>query len=145
YGFENFDRATLFSAGDQKEDESSLEVAKGKEKEVEIALSDGFELVIKNDEEDLYEIEYEIDESLLNEDGELTAPIEKGQKVGQAKLVYSGEENYGNILAEEEDTVDLITTDAVEKDNWFMIALSSVGEFFSNLFSTVSDKIKSWF
>lgn len=145
YGFSNFNKTPLFAAGDQIEGESVLKVSKGKEKEVEVALADGFEIVIRNGEEDLYDIKYHIDESLLNEKGELTAPIEKGQKVGQVELVYTGENDYGFIIPTDSQYVDLVTTDSVEKSNWFMITLRSIGDFFSNLFSTVSEKIKGLF
>src|SRR5690625_5979710 len=85
YGFNNFTEASLFAAGDQKEDETELPVAKGKEEEVEIAIADGFEQVIKAGEEEEYELEYHIDESDIIEDEVLTAPIEEGEKVGEAK------------------------------------------------------------
>lgn len=145
YGFNNFNSETLFSAGDQLEGQSILPVNKGKEKEVEIALSEGFERMIKNGEADQYTIEYELDKSMLNEKGELTAPIEKGQKVGQAKLVYTGGEDHGYILPKGQEYVDLVTTEAVEQSNWFSITMASIGEFFSNLFSTISEKIKGLF
>lgn len=145
YGFNNFEKKSLFSAGDQAEGESILPVIKGKEKEVEVEIADGFELPIKKGDEDLYEIRYQIDEELLNDQGELTAPIEKGQKVGQAELVFTGENDYGYILPNGHEFVDLVAVDSVEKSNWFMIAIGSVGEFFSNLFSTVVDAIKGLF
>lgn len=146
YGFNNFNKESLFSAGDQIEGESILPVAKGKEKEVEIAIKDGFELVIKADEKDKYVLEYELDESLLNEDGALTAPLEKGEKVGQAKLLYTGDlEDHGYIFPNETKYVDLVTLEEIEQSNWFMITISSIGEFFSNLFSTISEKIKGLF
>lgn len=145
YGFNNFEKASLFAEGDQNEGESTLPVTKGKKKEVDIALAEGFEQVIKKGEEDQYEIKYHLDESLLNENGELTAPIEKGQKVGKVELVYTGGEDHGYIFPNGNEYVDLVTTEAVEKSNWLMITLNSIGEFFSNLFSTVSEKIKGLF
>jgi len=145
YGFNNFTEASLFAAGDQKEDETELPVAKGKEEEVEIAIADGFEQVIKAGEEEEYELEYHIDESVLNEDGALTAPIEEGEKVGEAKLVYTGGEDHGYILPNGQDTVDIVTIGSVEESNWFMLTLKSIGDFFSNLFSTVTEKIKGLF
>lgn len=146
YGFQNFNKETIFSAGDQIEGESILPVTKGKEKEVVIAIEDGFELVIKADEKDKYSLEYELDESLLNEKGELTAPVEKGQRIGRAKLVYQGElEDHGYIFPDETKYVDLVALEEVEQSNWFMITISSIGEFFSNLFSTITEKIKGLF
>lgn len=135
----------MFSAGDQLEDESILPVSKGKQKEVEIELADGFELPIQQGDEENYEIHYQLDEELFNENGELTAPIEKGQKVGKAELVYTGGDDFGYIFPNGHEFVDLVTTDSIEKSNWFMITLGGIGEFFSNLFTTVVDAIKGLF
>ncbi|SHG81148.1 D-alanyl-D-alanine carboxypeptidase family protein [Ornithinibacillus halophilus] len=141
YGFRNFQTTELFPAGYQLEDESVIPVGKGKEDNVEIELAEGFTIPVKQGEEELYSIDYQIDESLLNEDGELVAPIEKGQIIGKAELVYSGDNEYGYITEGNGNTVDLITSDSVEKANWFMLALGAIGDFFSGIFDTV----KGWF
>lgn len=140
YGYKAFEATELFEAGYQVEGESSIPVEKGKEKQVSIALKDGFNLSIKKDEEELYDIEYNLDEDTL------TAPIEKGEKVGTAKLIYKEGIDYESILpGDNEYVVDLITTENIEKRNWFMIFLSSIGDFFSNLYTTIVDSIKGWF
>src|SRR5699024_9319163 len=79
--------------------------------------------------EDKYTLEYTFDEDVLNEDGELTAPIEKGDKVGTAKLVFDGED-YGYISEDMFDhTVDIVAADNVEKNNCFMLMISVIGDF----------------
>src|SRR5699024_3700640 len=87
YGFSNFETKELFPAGYQLNDESTLPVTKGKQKTVDIETAAAFKLPIKQGDEENYEIVYQLDESKLNADGELTAPIEKGEKVGTAELV----------------------------------------------------------
>src|SRR5690625_7629716 len=91
-------------------------------------IDDGIEQVIKDGEEEEYELEYHNDESVLNEDGALTAPIEEGEKVGEAKLVYTGGEDHGYILPNGQDTVDIVTIGSVEESNWFMLTLKSIGD-----------------
>ncbi|MFD1040330.1 serine hydrolase [Virgibacillus byunsanensis] len=145
YGYSQFETKELFPADYQLEDESSLPVAKGKEDVVEIATSDAFNIPIKQGEEEQYSMKYTIDEGKLNKDGELTAPIEQGEKIGTAELVYDGEIDYGYIFGEANKTVDLVTKDGVEKSNWFMLTLGAIGDFFSNIFSTVVDTVKGWF
>lgn len=145
YGYSQFENKELFPAGYQLEDQLTLPVSKGKEKSVQIALKDGFSLPVKQGEEDLYRVVYHIDESLLNDKGELTAPIEKGDKVGTVELVYEGEHDYGFLKTNDQPlTVDLVTTSSVEKNNWFMITIGVIGEFFVNVFDTVVDTVKSW-
>lgn len=147
YGFSNFETKELFPAGYQLNDESTLPVTKGKQKTVDIETAAAFKLPIKQGDEENYEIVYQLDESKLNADGELTAPIEKGEKVGTAELVPIDDSEHGYIYSNDDDrdVVDLVTTSDVEKSSWFMIALGAIGDFFVNIFSTVVDTVKGWF
>jgi len=138
YGFDNFQKEELFPAGYKLKDESTIDVVKGKKDTVDVALEEAIEVLIQKGTEDDYHIEYELDEKKFNENGELVAPIEKGEKVGTAKLVYDGEEDYGYLVnAKENTTVDLVTTSEVEKKNWFSLMLSSIGGFFTGLFDSI--------
>ncbi|WP_058309207.1 D-alanyl-D-alanine carboxypeptidase family protein [Gracilibacillus massiliensis] len=146
YGFTQFETTELFPAGYQLEEESILPVAKGKEKEVEIATAEPLETMIKSGEEEQYTINYQIDEDKLDEDGSLIAPIESGEKIGEAILQYSGDVDNGYVEGDgSEQRVDLVTTSAVEKSNWFMLSLGAIGDFFSSIFSTVVDFFKGLF
>ncbi|GAA0290775.1 D-alanyl-D-alanine carboxypeptidase (penicillin-binding protein 5/6) [Gracilibacillus halotolerans] len=146
FGFSQFEQKELFPAGFQLEDDSEIPVNKGKEKTVEIATQAPFSTMIRTGEEDLYHVEYQIDESKLDEDGNLVAPIEKGEKVGVAMLQYTGDSNTGYIQGNQEtQTVDIVTTSAVEKDNWFMLTLKAIGGFFSSIFSSIADFFKGLF
>ncbi|WP_067840359.1 D-alanyl-D-alanine carboxypeptidase family protein [Amphibacillus sediminis] len=146
YGFNEFNHTELYPAGYQLENQSLLEVSKGKEKEVEIELADSLSSMVRVGEEEGYSIEYIIDENKLNEDGQLIAPLERGEKVGEARLVYDGNGDYGNIKSDRNgQTVDLITVTEVEQANWFMLTLNAIGDFFANIFTTVVETVKGWF
>ncbi|MEN2766772.1 D-alanyl-D-alanine carboxypeptidase family protein [Ornithinibacillus xuwenensis] len=145
YGFNQFETKELFPAGYQLEDQKTLPVAKGKEDTVEISISEGFTVPIAKGEEEQYSIAYKIDKDLLNEDGELVAPIKKGEKIGTAELVYNGEDNFGYIFNAEHLNVDIVADESVEKSNWFMLALGAIGDFFSGIFSSIVDTVKGWF
>jgi len=143
YGFSNFETQELFPAGHQLENQPTIPVAKGKENEVNISISDAISAPIQSGEEELYSLEYTLDEEKLNEDGELVAPIEQGEKVGTATLVYEGENDYGYIF---DDTgIDLVTDEAVEQSNWFMLTLGAIGDFFANLFTSAVDWVRGLF
>ncbi len=147
YGFSNFEQQEVFPAGFQLEEESTIPVAKGKEKQVEIATDAPIQTIVNTtDEAGEYTPVYQIDESLLNEDGELTAPIKKGDVVGTMTIQYSGED-YGFISDEMQNslTVNLVAQEDVEKANWFSLMLRAIGEFFSNLFSNVIGWFKGLF
>jgi len=138
YGFNQFEKTELFKAGYKSEKQPSLPVAKGKEESVDIVLKEGISVPIEKGTEENYSIEYNLDDAVLNDDGALVAPIEKGEKVGTAELVIDGEEDFGYILDEENKiSVDLVTTEEVEKKNWFSLMLGAIGQFFVNLFTKV--------
>jgi D-alanyl-D-alanine carboxypeptidase (penicillin-binding protein 5/6) len=146
YGFNEFTDMTLFNAGDTVEGAETLPVSKGKEDNVNIALKEDMSRMVKNGEEDLYSLTYTWNEDVLDKNGALVAPIEAGTVVGTATLVYGGEEDYGNIdPAKNQQTVELVTTAAVEKDNWFMLVLGVIGDFFVGLYQTVADTVTGWF
>lgn len=135
YGFSQFEDVEVFPAGYKVKDNSTIPVAKGKEDKVEVALKDGITIpTVKGTEKD-YKVEYKIDKKLVNKDGELEAPIKKGEKVGVAELVFDGEEDFGYILDDEKKvSVDLVTTQDVAKKNWFSLMLGAIGQFFTNLY-----------
>ncbi|WP_239984619.1 serine hydrolase [Lentibacillus sediminis] len=145
YGFNNFATQEIVPAGYQKEGESTLPVAKGKENELAVSTAESITLPVKNGEEDLYSVEYQIPEETLNEDGELIAPIEEGETVGTATLVYEGETDHGYIFDETSGTVNLVANSTVEKDNWFMLSMGAVGDFFGNMFTTSVNWVKGLF
>lgn len=144
YGFDNFKKQEIFPGGYQLPDESTLPVAKGKQDTVDVATKQDVNLLVQDEEQENYSIKYHLDEDKLNKDGELTAPIKENEKVGTAEVVYNGEDA-GYIFEGKNQEVDLITTDSVEKSNWFMLTLSAIGDFISNLFSSLIDTIKGWF
>lgn len=146
YGFNQFSQQELYPAGYQIEDESTLPVTKGKEDTVEIEASEAITGTVKDGEEESYSVEYHVNEELLDEDGNLIAPIEEGQVVGTMELVYNGTVDYGYVSGDGQvRSVDLVTTSAVEKSNWFMLTLGAIGDFFSGIFTSVKDTITGWF
>src|SRR5690625_6794642 len=79
YGYDNFEVKELFPAGYQLKDEKSVPVTKGKQKTVEVATKDAFEIPIKKSDEEKFSVIYSYDKKLLNEAGELADPIEIGR------------------------------------------------------------------
>src|SRR5699024_149757 len=144
YGFDNFKREEIFPAGYQLPDESTLPVAKGKADTVDIATEQEFSTLINEEHKENDSIKYHFDKEKVNKDGELTAPIKEGEKVGTAEGVYEGEDS-GYIFDKNTEHINLVTTDCVDKSNWFMLTLNAIGDFFSNLFSSLIDMIKGWF
>lgn len=136
YGFDEFETQELFPAGYQEEGEETIPVAKGKEKEVNIGINNAIQVPVKSGEEELYHLEYALDEDKLNSNGELEAPIEADEVIGTVNVVYEGEEEDFGYVSDEasEESYELVAMDSVEKANWFMLTLQSIGDFFVNMF-----------
>ena len=143
YGFTNYSVNELFPAGFQLEEQELVPVTKGKEKEVAIETSEALNMLVKRAEEDMFEPVYVLDEELLNDKGELTAPIEKGTKIGYMTVNYTG--NDLSYLFDQPMKVDLVTTEDVEKANWFVLAMRGIGGFFGDIWSSVASTVKGWF
>src|SRR5699024_5676213 len=88
HGFDDFSEETLFEADLSLKNNENLPVVKGKEENVAIATADAIQLLIEKGSEEDYDLSFKLDESVVDEDGNLTAPIEKGEKVGTATLTY---------------------------------------------------------
>ncbi|MCD5325602.1 D-alanyl-D-alanine carboxypeptidase [Pontibacillus sp. HN14] len=146
YGFNQFEKKELYPNEYQIEDQKTLSVTKGKQDTVEIASNAPLTTMIEKGTEDQYNVEYKLDDSVLNDKKELTAPIKKGQKVGSVKLVNS-EKDFGYITSdgEQKESVDLVTQEKVEKSNWFMLMIGAITGFFADIFTSVVDTVKGWF
>ena len=147
YGFNNFSSKEVLPAGYQLEGYEFLQVAKGKEREVSISTNSAISIMMKNGEEDLYSFEIVFDETLLDEQGRLLAPIEKGEKVGVLRAVYNGENTNQFILQENaaSEEIDVVVNETVERAGWFSLTLRAIGSFFSNIWSSISETVSGWF
>ncbi|MFP3359327.1 D-alanyl-D-alanine carboxypeptidase, partial [Planococcus sp. SIMBA_143] len=119
-------------------------VAKGEEKEVGVAAGESFNTVTVKNTEEPFELSYEYDKSLLNEDGELTAPIKEGDKVGTVVLKATGED-FGYITGDKGSSVPLVATESVEKAGWFTLTMRAIGGFFSGVWTSVADAVTGLF
>ncbi|RBW67340.1 D-alanyl-D-alanine carboxypeptidase family protein [Bacillus taeanensis] len=145
YGFNQFEKVTILEEGYQFKEESTIPVVKGKEGTVSVETKNALEMVIKQGDKELYEPTYKLDESLLK-DGALVAPIQKGDKVGTVTLSYKGENDYGYIAEEMNGpSVDIVTTQAVEKANWFVLTMRAIGGFFASIWTSIADAVKGIF
>jgi D-alanyl-D-alanine carboxypeptidase (penicillin-binding protein 5/6) len=146
FAFNTFTVKEVFPANYQIKKQSTIPVVKGKEDKVSIQTKDSLTLVVKNGEEDAYKPTFKIDESQLTKDSKLTAPVDKGQKVGVMVVGYEGKgAELSFIEKNKTPQVDLVTKEAVEKANWFVLSMRGIGGFFSGLWGTVTDTVKGWF
>ncbi|MCJ7842945.1 D-alanyl-D-alanine carboxypeptidase [Lederbergia sp. NSJ-179] len=143
YGFENFSMKEIFPKNYKIKGHKSLKVVKGKEKSVKIQTEKPLSLIVKKGEEESYQPVFKLDKSKVNKEGELTAPIKKNEQVGTLEAQNKNDEN-GYLSKDFQPSVKVVTTNEVEKANWFVLMMRNVGGFFSDLWTSVSDTVKGW-
>lgn len=147
YAFNNFSKEEVLPANYQMKDKQTVAVAKGKEDSVKIETKEAIELVIEKGTKDQYKPKLVIDKKKLNDKGELTAPVKKGEKIGYMTVASKEDKDYGFISKDGSKTVqvDVVASEDVEKANWFVLSMRAVGGFFGDIWDSASSAVKGWF
>ena len=149
YAFNNFTVEEFVGKNKSVPGKETLPVAKGKEKQVKIVAKEALTLPVKRGEAQDYKVVLKLDKSKLNENGELTAPVKKGEKVGTLTIVPVDEKQADlKFLTKDGEkyiTVDVVAGEDVEKANWFILMLRGIGGFFSDLWGSITSTVKGWF
>jgi D-alanyl-D-alanine carboxypeptidase (penicillin-binding protein 5/6) len=144
YAYATFKKEKILPANYQVKGKETLSVVKGKEKSVKIQSEKAIELLVENGEKENYKTDLVIDKNKLNDDGKLTAPIKKGEKLGYITVTPKNGEDYGFINGDPVK-VNVVAAESVEKANWFVLSMRAVGGFFGDVWSSVASTVKGWF
>lgn len=143
YGFGQFSDVELLPTGYTFDQQKTVDVNKGKENAVKIALKDPITMTIKKSEQDLYTPELVLDESKFK-DGKLLAPVKKGTVIGHVNMVHSDGTDYG-YLEESQYAGEVVVMASVEEAGWFKLSMRATGSFISSIFGSAVDYIKGLF
>lgn len=127
YGFNNFEKQKL-----KIDKNNTISVIKGKEDNVTVTPEKEITVITEKGSKPPYQISTKADKSLA-EDGKLVAPIKKGEKVGS--LILESTDQHGFLDGNKKMKITAKTTEEVEKANWFVLTIRSIGDFFSNMWS----------
>ncbi|MGM9932539.1 MULTISPECIES: serine hydrolase [Bacillaceae] len=144
YAFNNFTTEEILAKGYQDKSQKTVGVSKGKEDSVAIKTNKAVELVVKNGEEENVKTKLVINKDKLDEDGNLVAPVKKGDKIGY--LTVETDNNYGTITGDSKGVrVDVVAAETVEKANWFVLSMRAVGGFFGDMWGSITGAVKGLF
>ncbi|MBB6285283.1 serine hydrolase [Geobacillus subterraneus] len=146
YGFNQYSLQTLYPKGYQLKGKETLPVVKGKEKEVRVATAKKLSLLVRHGEEKQYKPVYVLDKKKMTNEGELTAPLKKGETVGYMMLEYKGDDSLAFLSPDMQKNirVPLVTTVEVEKANWFVLSMRAIGGLFADLWTSAAKTVKGW-
>lgn len=149
YAFANYSSEEIVSKESEVKGTKTLPVTKGKEDTVKIHTKDAIVLPVQLGENEEYKTVLKLDEKKLNEDGELLAPIKKGDKVGTLTIVPVDEKGadleFLTTDGKKYVTVDVVAAEDVEKANWFVLMMRGIGGFFSDLWGSITSTVSGWF
>lgn len=147
FAFNNFKKETIFKKNYKLKGQESVPVTKGKKDQVKIQTVDEITLPIIKGEEDQYVPKLVLDKGKLDEQGNLTAPIKKGDRIGYVTIETKSNVPVRYLTSEDENQlkVDVVAAEDVEKTNWFVLALSGIRGFFGAFFNNVSTSVKGLF
>ncbi len=144
FGFSQFSEVEFVPEGYQFKGKETLNVLKGKEKDVAVQVKAPIKMLVKTSEKDQYTPQLVIDKKKLK-DGSLEAPVKKDAVVGHVELVKKdGSEDYG-FINEKNVQAEVVTKGAVEKAGWFSLAMGGIGHFFSGLWDSGTGFVKGLF
>lgn len=130
YGFNNFELQTMLVSSTAMEGYETVDITKGKKKQVGAVSGGEVKFMARKGSQDKPEIVVEPKAA-----SELKAPFEKGTEVGTISVKYNGLEQ----------KVPLIAAEDAEKGGWFRLFFRGIGNFFSDLFSSIVGGIKGLF
>lgn len=147
YAFNNFAEEEVLPKHYQVKGTKTLPVVKGKGDNVKIYTKDAINLVLKNGEKENYKAVLVLDKKKLTKDGELTAPVKKGDKIGYVTIESKTDDDFGFLYGKGDKTikVDVIAAENVEKANGFVLMMRGIGGFFGDVWGSVSSAVKGWF
>jgi serine-type D-Ala-D-Ala carboxypeptidase (penicillin-binding protein 5/6) len=147
YAFSNYRMEEVLPAHYTFKKQSTVPVVKGKEKEVKVYTEKPLKVLVKRGEQKKFTPYVELDKKALDENGKLVAPFKDGTKVGSVGVKYKDEDQLGYLTKEGEQAakVALVTKDEVEKANWFVLSMRSVGGFFADVWTSAAKTVKGWF
>lgn len=133
YGFNEWDPAVVMEENTVLEETDPLTVHNGKSDSVEIMSAETAEFLLPSGvgAEDVTWT-FTPDEEVLNEEGELEAPIEKGQEVGTITYSFEGQD-LGYLDENSHNTVAAVTSESIERAGFFSIIGTWFGDFFGGL------------
>ena len=134
WAFENWDMVPVFKEGQTLEDVEPLAVDKGKKDTLNVAVQSDVSLLIPTSaDSEKTNATVQVKKDLLNEAGNLTAPIKKGTEVGTAQVISEGDE-LGYVNGNTGEEVTVVAASTVEKSNVFVLTGRWVKAFISDLF-----------
>lgn len=130
YGYNNFEVKQVVAGKTTVTGAETAPVSKGKEATVPVVTEEAVSFIVPKGTEAIEPT------FTINFEGEaLEAPIEAGTKAGTITYTYQVE----GMDEVQEQTVNLVTSEKVEKAGWFRLMFRGIGDFFGDMFDSIKN------
>lgn len=143
YAFENFEKVQIVENGTAVETEGPISISRGKEEEVGLLYNSDLTVVTPKNEDRNIETELLLNDSLLNEEGLLEAPIEKGTEVGKVAISIEGDDL--GYLDGSDLEANVAVAETVEKANFLTLTWRWISNTASSAWNSVTDFVSGFF
>ncbi|GIO35055.1 MULTISPECIES: D-alanyl-D-alanine carboxypeptidase family protein [Paenibacillus] len=131
FGFDNFEVKQVVPGKSKVQGLDSVPVKKGVETSVGVVTDGDVSFVVPKGS-DVKGVQFK---TQLEPADKLVAPIEKGTKVGTITYTYKA----AGMDQAQTKTVNLVTSEEVEKGSWIRLFFRAIGEMFSDLFDGIKN------
>ncbi|UJF15851.1 D-alanyl-D-alanine carboxypeptidase [Jeotgalibaca sp. MA1X17-3] len=144
YAFKNYEKVQIIEKDSVVESNPTIPIAKGKQEEIGLVYSEDLTVVTKKAEERTVDANLNLNSELMNEDGLIEAPIEKGTEVGKMTISIEGDD-LGYLDGSKGEEVNVAVAETVEKANILTIGWRWVSGAFVSGWTTVTEFISGFF
>ena len=129
YGFGQFSKQEVLPANYKFDGKETIKVTKGKKKEVKIAAKEPVSIMVKTSEKDAYVPKLELAKNSLE------AGVKEGTVVGKVVIEHTEGKDLGFIDGDQL-SLDVVTTESVERSSGIALFFKGIGSFFGNLWDS---------
>lgn len=143
YGFDTISENVYVEEGESLQGSSTVPVSRGRGDEAAVVAGDSISAYTEEGSKDP-KIDTMLDSGKVDEEGNLKAPVEKGEVVGTIRLQADGVgSEYLLDSMKVPNRVPLIADETIEEATWFSSALDNVGGLFNTIRYNAGDWMKN--
>lgn len=144
YAFNNFEKKQIVTSGSPLETNGVIPIDKGKEEEVGLLYNENVSVVLPREAEGTFASRLTLNPELVNEDGNIEAPVEQGTEVGTVSLSLE-EDTLGYLDGSSTQEVKIAVAETVEKANFLELGWRWISGAVAGGWSTVTGFLSGFF
>lgn len=139
YGYQQFSEKAVAQNDQLIPGQKAIDVHNGQAGSVKLAFGKSMSLMVPNGENSGAAFHVTLDRSKLNKNGQLEAPVKKGEQIGYATLAAGGSTAYGHLFSND-NKIPVVAAEQVDQNSWIVRMFQGIGSFFAGIFSWIASR-----